>query len=77
MNYETLFDDHQGLVHLEALEMLSKVCSIKLDHLNNTLSGDALKEMQETLDQVKELCELPDDEEEDTNISYIDAESKI
>lgn len=64
-NYETLFDDHQGLVHLEALELLSKLCSIKLDNLNNSLSGSALKDMQETLEQVKELCELPEDEEED------------
>lgn len=64
-NYESLFDDHEGLVHLEALEMLSKLCHIKLDNLNNSLSGEALKDMQETLDQVKELCELPEDEEDD------------
>ncbi|KAF7285316.1 hypothetical protein GWI33_011109 [Rhynchophorus ferrugineus] len=77
VNYEALFDDHQGLVHLEALEMLSKVCSIKLDHLNKTLTGDALKEMQETLDQVKELCELPEDEEEDIKLSLTDAENTL
>lgn len=30
VHFETLFDDYQGLVHLEALEMLSKQCDIKL-----------------------------------------------
>ncbi|ERL91240.1 protein FAM114A2 isoform X2 [Dendroctonus ponderosae] len=74
-NYETLFDDHQGLVHLEALEMLSKLCSIKLDNLNNSLSGSALKDMQETLEQVKELCELPEDEEDDKVPSHETQES--
>ncbi|XP_063927885.1 protein FAM114A2 [Zophobas morio] len=71
-NYETLFDDHQGLVHLEALEMLSKQCDIKLQTLLESYSGESLTEMQETMDQVKELCELPDeDEDEQTSWSEI------
>ncbi|KRT80996.1 hypothetical protein AMK59_5144 [Oryctes borbonicus] len=64
-NYETLFDDHQGLVHLEALEMLSKQCDIKLQSLLESASGAALNDMQETLDQIKELCELPEEDEEE------------
>ncbi|GJQ65404.1 hypothetical protein Trydic_g7514 [Trypoxylus dichotomus] len=64
-NYETLFDDHQGLVHLEALEMLSKQCDIKLQSLLESASGTALSDMQETLDQIKELCELPEEDEEE------------
>ncbi|KAF5304564.1 hypothetical protein FQA39_LY09615 [Lamprigera yunnana] len=63
-NYESLFDDHQGLVHLEALEMLSKQCDIKLQTLLESLSGDDLVELQETLTQIEELCELIDDDEE-------------
>ncbi|KAF5305931.1 hypothetical protein FQR65_LT07542 [Abscondita terminalis] len=63
-NYESLFDDHQGLVHLEALEMLSKQCDIKLQTLLDSLSGSDLIELQETLTQIEELCELLDDEEE-------------
>lgn len=71
-NYETLFDDHQGLVHLEALEMLSKQCDIKLQTLLESYTDEALTEMQETMDQVKELCELPDeDEDEQTNWTEI------
>ncbi|XP_066245532.1 protein FAM114A2-like isoform X1 [Euwallacea similis] len=76
-NYETLFDDHQGLVHLEALEMLSKLCSIKLDNLHNSLTDDALRDMQETLEQVKELCELPEDEEDSNKISLKEAQDII
>ncbi|XP_060530257.1 protein FAM114A2 [Cylas formicarius] len=70
-NYETLFDDHQGLVHLEALEMLSKLCNMKLENLNDSLHGNALKEMQETMEQVKELCELPEDEEEEIALEEV------
>lgn len=64
-NYESIFDDHQGLVHLEALEMLSKQCDIKLQTVLETYSGETLKEVQETMEQVKELCEIPDEEEEE------------
>lgn len=64
LNYETLFDDCQGLVHLEALEMLSKQCVIKLQSVMESLRENELVEMQETMDQVKELCALPEDDEE-------------
>ena len=65
-NYELLFDDHQGLVHLEALEMLSKQCDIKLETVLSTCSGETLTDMQETLEQIKELCELPEEDEDET-----------
>lgn len=64
-NYESLFDDHHGLVHLEALEMLSKQCEIKLTTLMDASVDDDLIDLQETMDQVKELCELPDEDEEE------------
>ncbi|GLV35218.1 uncharacterized protein CBL_01633 [Carabus blaptoides fortunei] len=63
-HYETIFDDYQGLVHLEALEMLSKQCDIKLETLLETYKGSALTDMQETMVQIKELCELPDEDED-------------
>lgn len=63
-NYETLFDDHGGLIHLEALELLSKQCEIKLKIIQDALFGKAFTETNETLEQVKELCQLPDEEEE-------------
>lgn len=67
LHFETLFDDYHGLVHLEALEMLSKQASLKLDTLMVPLTGNALEELQETMNEVKELCELPDSENDDTD----------
>ncbi|XP_018327435.1 protein FAM114A2 [Agrilus planipennis] len=64
VNYETLFDDHHGLVHLEALEMLSKQCNIKLRSVFESSSSEDLVELQETIDQIQELCELPEDDDE-------------
>lgn len=64
IHFESLFDDFQGLVHLEALEMLSKQCNIKIQgHLIN-LSTDELMSLQETLEEVKDLCDLGDEDEE-------------
>lgn len=67
LHFETLFDDYHGLVHLEALEMLSKQASLKLDSLMVPLTGNALEELQETMNEVKELCELPDSENDDAD----------
>lgn len=64
LHFETLFDDYCGLVHLEALEMLSKQSTLKLESLMAPLSGKALKELQETMTEVRELCELPDEGDE-------------
>ena len=62
--FESLFDDYQGLVHLEALEMLSKQSNMKIQHKMINLDGQELSSMQETLDEVKELCDLGDDDDE-------------
>ena len=63
--FESLFDDYQGLVHLEALEMLSKQSNMKIQHKMINLDARELTSIQETLDEVKELCDLGDDEEEE------------
>ncbi|XP_075235099.1 protein FAM114A2 [Lycorma delicatula] len=70
VHFETLFDDYHGLVHLEALEMLSKQCQLKIHTILLGMSGDTLKDLRETLDQVKELCDLSDEEEEDSDKDY-------
>ncbi|XP_055716962.1 protein FAM114A2 [Phlebotomus papatasi] len=67
LHFETLFDDYCGLVHLEALEILSKQCVLKLQSLLAPLTGKALQEMQETIGEVKELCELPEMEADDAD----------
>ncbi|XP_043270983.1 protein FAM114A2 [Venturia canescens] len=65
VHFESLFDDFQGLVHLEALEMLSKQCNMKIQQRLVTLDADELASIQETLQEVKELCDLGDEEEEE------------
>lgn len=69
VHFESLFDDYQGLVHLEALEMLSKQCNIKIQQHLAGLDTKELNSIQETLEEVKELCELSDEDEnsEDPN----------
>uniref|UniRef100_A0A182T5Q6 Protein FAM114A2 n=1 Tax=Anopheles maculatus TaxID=74869 RepID=A0A182T5Q6_9DIPT len=67
LHFETLFDDYHGLVHLEALEMLSKQASLKLESLMAPLTGKALEELQETMSEVKELCELPETDNDDAD----------
>lgn len=63
-----------GLVHLEALEMLSRQSAMKLQTLLAPLSGRALDDLQETLDEVKELCELPELDGDDSDGRHTAAE---
>ncbi|CAB3371531.1 Hypothetical predicted protein [Cloeon dipterum] len=66
VHFETLFDDFQGLVHLEALEMLSRQCEMKLQSSLLKLAGAELKEAHEKLVAVRDESILPstDDIEE-------------
>jgi Protein of unknown function (DUF719) len=77
VHFETLFDDYCGIVHLEALEMLSKQAQIKLQSLLAPLSGKALEEMEQTLTEVKELCELSELEDEAQNHSLEELERRL
>ncbi|XP_035726440.1 protein FAM114A2-like [Vespa mandarinia] len=67
IHFESLFDDYQGLVHLEALEMLSKQCNIKIQGCLINLDAEDLISLQETLEEVKELCDLDDEENKSEN----------
>ncbi|XP_018803331.1 PREDICTED: protein FAM114A2 [Bactrocera latifrons] len=60
LRFDLLFENNCGLVHLEALEILSKESVLKLQKLQDAVSGNALKELQETIAEVKELMELED-----------------
>lgn len=74
--FDHLLDEHKGLVFLEALEILSNQSKMKIDLLLKPLSGKVLTEMQETMDEVKELCEL-DTENIDESITAENIESKL
>ncbi|XP_059484791.1 protein FAM114A2 [Neocloeon triangulifer] len=65
VHFETLFDDFQGLVHLEALEMLSRQCEMKLQSSLLKLSGAELKEAHEKLVAVRDESILPSTDDVD------------
>ncbi|XP_045778311.1 protein FAM114A2 isoform X2 [Maniola jurtina] len=65
VHYETLFDDFEGLVHLEALEMLSKQVSMRIEERLRSADPDKRQDIKETLQQVAELCEMPEEEDEE------------
>ena len=60
VSFEHLLEENSGLVYLEALEILSKQSKMKIELLLKHLTGKSLAEMDETLKEVEELCELPD-----------------
>uniref|UniRef100_A0A8C3F997 Family with sequence similarity 114 member A2 n=1 Tax=Chrysemys picta bellii TaxID=8478 RepID=A0A8C3F997_CHRPI len=67
-HYGLLFDEFQGLSHLEALEMLSRESDSKVKSVINALSGEELDMLKVELEQLKEafsLAEFYDDEEEE------------
>ncbi|XP_075982174.1 protein FAM114A2 [Anticarsia gemmatalis] len=72
VHYENLFDDFEGLVHLEALEMLSKQVSMRIEERMRGVEPDKRQDMKETLQQVAELCEMPEEDEDDDEPSSDD-----
>ncbi|NXL85747.1 F1142 protein, partial [Alectura lathami] len=67
-HYGLLFDEFQGLSHLEALEMLSRECESKVKLVLNALSGEELDTVKEEMEQIKEafsLAEFFEEEEEE------------
>ncbi|NXX93523.1 F1142 protein, partial [Centropus bengalensis] len=64
-HYGLLFDEFQGLSHLEALEMLSRESESKVKLVLNALSGEELDTLQEEMEQLKEAFSLPEFFEEE------------
>lgn len=77
VSFELLFEDYKGTVFYEALEILANQSKMKIDMVMKPLDGKALKEIQETLEEVKELCELPDTEAVDDEFSLDMLDEKI
>ncbi|XP_066501638.1 protein FAM114A2 [Hoplias malabaricus] len=68
-HYGLLFDEFQGLSHLEALEILSRESEAKVKSVLTTLSGDELVQLKEELEHIKEsfsLMEFDEEEVDDT-----------
>ncbi|KGL79807.1 Protein FAM114A2 [Tinamus guttatus] len=67
-HYGLLFDEFQGLSHLEALEMLSRESESKVKLVLNALSGKELDTLKEEMEQLREafsLAEFSEEEEEE------------
>ncbi|NXA91129.1 F1142 protein, partial [Melanocharis versteri] len=64
-HYGLLFDEFQGLSHLEALEMLSRESESKVKAVLNALSGEELDMLKEEMEQLKEAFSLPEFFEEE------------
>ncbi|NXI56150.1 F1142 protein, partial [Chloroceryle aenea] len=64
-HYGLLFDEFQGLSHLEALEMLSRESESKVKLVLNALSGEELDTLKEEIEQLKEAFSLPEFFEEE------------
>ncbi|CAI6345747.1 unnamed protein product [Macrosiphum euphorbiae] len=62
--YAYLLDSFQGLIHLESLELLSKQCQMKLQTVLLSYSGTQLTDIQDKLDQIKDLCYTDFDDDE-------------
>ncbi|KAM9450666.1 protein FAM114A2 isoform 1-T1 [Clarias gariepinus] len=70
-HYGMLFDEFQGLSHLEALEILSRESEAKVKSVLHTLSGEELSALRDDLEQIKEsfsLMEFDDEEVDDPKV---------
>ncbi|KAF4098295.1 protein FAM114A2 [Onychostoma macrolepis] len=67
-HYGMLFDEFQGLSHLEALEILSRESEAKVKSVLTTLSGEELAKLKQELQDIKEpfsLMEFDDEMDDD------------
>ncbi|XP_053314347.1 protein NOXP20 [Spea bombifrons] len=63
-HYGVLFDDYQGLSHLEALEILSNESESKVQSYLSSLDGDNLESLKAELIAIKEIFLQKDSESE-------------
>ncbi|KAK3790071.1 hypothetical protein RRG08_038767 [Elysia crispata] len=63
-HFGTLFDDYQGLAHLEALEILSNQSEKKVHSLLNSLASEDLATIKPQLLNIKNAFELDDSAED-------------
>lgn len=64
-HYGMLFDEFQGLAHLEALESLSRESEVKVKSVLTTMSGEELTQLKSDLQEIKEPFSLVEFEEDE------------
>ncbi|XP_067892949.1 protein NOXP20 isoform X2 [Heterodontus francisci] len=72
-HYEMLFDDFQGLPHLEALEILSNESEIKVQAVLMSLTGEELETLKKELISIKDVfllkeLNLEEEQEEEKDV---------
>lgn len=77
LSFEQLLDDYKGFVYLEAIEILSNHSKMRIESLIKPLDGKALTEMEETLEEVRELCELPESDNFEEELTAESLETKL
>ncbi|CAH1777748.1 unnamed protein product [Owenia fusiformis] len=73
-HFGTLFDEYKGLVHLEALEMLSNQCEVKVQSLLGALPQDKISSLKPDLIAIKEAFEIEDLDDDDEDMDEHDFE---
>uniref|UniRef100_A0AAY4EB37 Protein FAM114A2 n=1 Tax=Denticeps clupeoides TaxID=299321 RepID=A0AAY4EB37_9TELE len=71
-HYGMLFDEFQGLSHLEALEILSRESDAKVKSVLSTITGEPLIQLKEELELIKEpfsLVDFDDDDVDETKVA--------
>ncbi|XP_049575720.1 protein NOXP20 isoform X1 [Syngnathus scovelli] len=66
-HYGILFDDYQGLSHLEALEILSNESEAKVQAYLSSLEEEELEEVKKELIFIKDIFTKREDEKEETS----------
>ncbi|XP_067664017.1 protein FAM114A2-like [Haliotis asinina] len=64
-NYGALFEDFQGMAHLEALEILSNQSEKKVQALLSSLPDDTIRQLKPLLIDIKNIFELDDTDYEE------------
>ncbi|XP_075712229.1 protein FAM114A2 [Rhinoderma darwinii] len=73
-HYGLLFDEYQGLAHLEALEMLSKESDGKVKSIIGALSGEELADLKQELESLKEVFSMEEFDDDDEEVEKADDE---
>ncbi|XP_060720610.1 protein NOXP20 isoform X2 [Tachysurus vachellii] len=75
VHYGILFDDYQGLSHLEALEILSNESEGRVQEVLSSLDGETLEILKKELIEIKEIFEAREEEEEEEEEKMMEAGS--
>ncbi|XP_050417359.2 protein FAM114A2 [Patella vulgata] len=70
-HFGCLFDDYQGLAHLEALEILSNQSEKRVQTLLHAMSEETIAEIKPELLQIKDIFEIDENDDEETEHDFV------